>query len=296
MSQSTARGQMIAIPAADVCVGSPERHLDDLAVAQHYERDWFEDEAPQHTVRVDRFWIDSHLVTNAEFTEFAADTGYVTVAERRGFGLVYGESYWEEVPEVCWRHPGGRADTVQDRLDHPVVHVAYQDAAAYAEWAGKRLPTEAEWEYAAHGPQWRCWPWGDRWDPSLANCAEYWSGSRISNPDDWRTWWTQYWKTSGGRPATTSVGSFSPLGDSVFGVADMAGNVSEWVDSAYSLYDPSRSYLPNYEMAVGRYRVIRSGSWMNFRYQLRTSERFAADPRYSNLSIGFRCASGDEPA
>jgi formylglycine-generating enzyme len=293
MSEATTSDRMIAIPAGKVSIGSPESHLDDLAGDQHYEREWFEDETPRHYVQVAKFRIDAHLVTNAEFREFAEVTGYETVAEQRGFGLVYGEDYWEEVAGVCWRNPGGPADTVDGRLDHPVVHVAYGDAAAYAEWAGKRLPTEAEWEYAAHGPEWRCWPWGDHWDPSLANSAEYWSGSPISNPADWRSWWKRYWSSSHGRPATTPVGSFSPQGDSQFRVADMAGNVSEWVGSAYSLYDPSRSYLPNYEMAVDRYKVIRSGSWMNFRFQLRTSERFAADPTYSNLSIGFRCASAD---
>jgi len=291
MSQLTTGEGMIEIPGGEIAVGSPEAHLDDLASDQHYEREWFEDEAPQHRVRVAGFLIDAQLVTNAQYQEFAEATGYQTEVERRGFGLVYGESYWEEIDGACWRYPAGAGDSAADRPDHPVVHVAYRDAVAYADWAGKRLPTEAEWEYAAHGSQWRAWPWGDRWDAALANSAEYWSGGPISTPADWKSWWKRYWHAHGGTPATTPVGAFSGAGDSPFGVADMAGNVSEWVASAYSLYDPDRTYLPNYQVAAGRYQVVRGGSWMNFRYQLRTTERFAADPTYSNVSMGFRCAA-----
>ncbi|HUY51586.1 MAG TPA: SUMF1/EgtB/PvdO family nonheme iron enzyme [Streptosporangiaceae bacterium] len=290
------RDHAIAIPAGKILLGSPGEHLDDLACEQHYDREWFEDEEPQNHADVQTFWIDAHLITNAEFLEFTQAVGYVTAAERRGFGLVYGEVYWEEVEGASWRYPGGPGDTIEARMDHPVVHVSYYDAVAFADWVGKRLPTEAEWEYAAHGPEWRCWPWGNTWDPDRANCVEYWSGCSISDPDAWRSWWVEHRKSWGNRPATTPVGCFSPRGDSPFGVTDMAGNVSEWTGSSYSLYDPNRSYLPNYEVAAGRYRVIRGGSWMNFRYQLRTSERFAADPTYSNLSVGFRCASGERPA
>jgi sulfatase modifying factor 1 len=290
-----AKRGMVQIPAGRVLLGSSEQHLDDVAASQHYKREWFEDEAPHHYARVDSFWIDATPVTNGDYLAFCADTGYRTEAELRGFGLVYGESYWDEADGVNWRHPGGLADTIEDRLDHPVVHIAYADAVAYATWAGKRLPTEAEWEYAAHGADWRCWPWGDDWDPDVVNCAEHWYGLPISNFGAWHDWWAQHRRSHGIRLGTTAVGQFSPAGDSPFGVGDLAGNVSEWTGSSYRLYDASRRYHETYERAAGRYQVLRGGSWMNFRYQVRTSERFASDPAYSSVSIGFRCASSTEP-
>jgi formylglycine-generating enzyme len=290
----TARG-MVEVPASQVQLGSSEQHLDDVGASQHYKREWFEDEAPQHYANVDGFWIDAHLVTNGDYLRFCEATGYRTEAEQRGFGLIYGSTYWDEVDGVCWRHPGAPDDTIEDRLDHPVVHIAYADAAAYAAWVGKRLPTEAEWEYAAHGPQWRCWPWGEEWDYRIVNCAEHWYGSPITEFKAWHAWWGNHLKTQGTRLCTTPVGRFSPASDSPFGVSDMAGNVSEWTGSVYELYDPARRYHETYERAAGRYRVIRGGSWMNFKYQMRTSERFASDPAYSSISIGFRCASSAEP-
>jgi formylglycine-generating enzyme len=292
----TRLGEMIQLPSGPVELGSSEQHLDDVAASQHYKREWFEDESPQHRDQVQSFWIDRYPVTNAQYAEFCGTTGYRTEAEVRGFGLVYGATYWEEMDGVCWRHPGGLDDSASDRPDHPVVHIAYADAAAYAAWAGKRLPTEPEWEYAAHGPDWRCWPWGNAWEPANANSAEYWYGEPISDFRAWHTWWARHREASGGVPATTAVGSFSAVGDSPFGVCDMAGNVSEWTGSTYMLYDPDRQYHPTYEMAAGRFKVLRGGSWMNFRYQMRTSERFASDAAYSSISIGFRCASSLPPA
>ncbi len=96
-------------------------------------------------------------------------------------------------------------------------------------------------------------------------------------------------------PATTAVGSFSPRGDSLCGLADLAGNVAEWTATTYGPYDPARSYDPIYAAAAGRYVVVRGGCWMNFRYQLRTSERIACDSGYENFATGFRCAAGTLP-
>lgn len=278
------------VPSGRVSIGSPEDHLDAVAAQQHYERSWFEDEAPQHTEEIGAFRIQRHLVTNEEFGRFVDDTGYVTDAERRGFSLLYGDEYWEEADLVHWRNPGGTDDSITERPNHPVVHVSVEDARAYAAWAGLRLPTESEWEYACHGPAWRVWPWGDAWDSRHANCAEYWSGHAVGDAHAWGSWWAR--RRADGRvaPGTTSVGAFSPGGDSPFGVADMAGNVSEWIETAYYLYGPAGDYLPTYQFAAGRYAVIRGGSWMNFRYQVRCCERMAADPARTSFNIGFRCA------
>jgi formylglycine-generating enzyme required for sulfatase activity len=263
--------------------------LDDLVPAQHYARAWFEDESPQHEVEIMAFWIDQHPVTNEDFARFTSATGYVTSAERRGSGLVYGANYWEDRPGACWRSPGGGGDSIDQRMKHPVVQVDLTDALTYAAWAEKRLPTEAEWEYAAHGSTWRCWPWGSTWAPGLANCSER-TGESIDDFAAWRAWWAKQVGYRGHAPGTSPVGFHSPAGDSPFGVADLAGNVSEWTGSRYRLYDSARAYESLYHAASGRYAVVRGGSWMHFRFQLRTTERFAADPAYSNFSIGFRCA------
>ncbi|MGH3242894.1 MAG: formylglycine-generating enzyme family protein, partial [Spirillospora sp.] len=282
---------MIAVPAGTVRLGTPEAALDALAGQQAYPRSWFEDESPQHPVELAAFWIDAHPVTNAAFTAFTEATGHRTAAEIRGSSLVYGPGYWQETPGACWRHPGGIGDRIDDRMDHPVVHVDYADARAYAAWADRRLPTEAEWEHAAHGPDWRPWPWGTTWDRGRVNCAEHQAARPLGDLGEWKTWWTERYARHGTVPATTPVTAFSPAGDSPFGMSDMAGNVAEWTATRYCLYDPGRRYDPLYHAATGRYQVVRGGGWMNLRHQLRTSERFAIDPAYASHATGFRCAA-----
>jgi sulfatase modifying factor 1 len=285
-------GPAVDVPEGTVQIGASEGHLDDVAADQHYDRDWFEDEAPQHETAVPGFAIDRLLVTNADFAAFADATGHTTAAERRGFALVYGDGYWVEEDGACWRHPAGPADSVAERMDHPVVQVTAADAAAYARWRGKRLPAEAEWEYAAHGPAWRCWPWGDDWDRERCCCAEYWAGQSISDFAAWRSWWRDRRAQHGPQPGTMPVGAFSPAGDSPFGVADMAGNVAEWTATPYHMYDADRAYDEVYQAAAtARYLVVRGGGWMNFRHQLRTTERIAVDPGYASFAVGFRCAA-----
>lgn len=290
MTVSGPHSDRVRIPAGRALIGSPEEHLDQIVGLQHYPRVWFEDEAPRHAVDLPAFDIDRHPVSNAAFAAFVAASGYVTAAERQGFGLVYGASYWEEQAGASWRRPAGPHDSIADRMDHPVVQVTHADAVAYAEWVGMRLPTEAEWEYAAHGPDWRCWPWGDEWDIGRANSAEYWAQRPIADFAAWRAWWATHHARNRGIPATLPAGAFSPQGDSPFGVAEMSGNVAEWTSTPYHMYDPARSYDPVYATAVSRYIVVRGGGWMNFRYQLRTSERIACAPSYANFATGFRCA------
>lgn len=281
---------MISIPGGTAFIGSPESHLDDLVRQQHYRRSWFEDESPQHSVTIPAFRLDRYPVTNAEFARFTNATGYRTAAECRGAGAVYGSHYWEVLPGADWRHPGGPDDNAHNRSDHPVVHVDLSDATAYAEWAGKRLPTEAEWEYAAHGHTWRTWPWGTSWDSSRALCADPQDMDSTNGLTQWRSWWNDHFTRHGTRPGTAAVGTHSPGGDSPFGVCDMAGNVSQWTSSTYRLYDSTRAYDAIYHAAAERYISVRGGGWMHLRYQVRTTERFAAAPDYSNHALGFRCA------
>jgi formylglycine-generating enzyme len=220
---------MVWIPAASYRMGSDE----------HYR-----EEAPVHTVTVDGFWIDQALVTNRWFSRFVAETGYVTVAERpldpddfpgapaenllpgslvftrtRGpVDLRHLSQWWTWTPGASWRHPEGAGSSIDDREDHPVVHVAYEDAAAYAAWADKELPTEAEWELAARGGlEGATYTWGNRPAAPGERLANYWHGDFP-------------WRPEPGYGATTPVGSFPPNG---YGLSDMAGNVWEWTSDWY---------------------------------------------------------------
>jgi formylglycine-generating enzyme len=204
----------------------------------------YPEEAPVHRVRIDAFSIDRFEVTNARFAEFVAATGYVTVAERpldpADFpgapreNLVPGSlvftptpgpvdlrhltQWWTWTPGACWRAPEGPGSSIEDRGEHPVVHVANEDAAAYASWAGARLPIEAEWEFAARGGLDRAvFTWGDVAHPGGRIMANTWDGSDFP------------WRSTGesGFSRTAPVGSFPPNG---FGLYDMAGNVWEWTD------------------------------------------------------------------
>jgi formylglycine-generating enzyme len=283
--------EMVEIPGGQFTMGTPSYALDQIADQQHYPRSWFEDEEPQHVVSVDSFFLDLYLVTNQEFDAFVRATGYQTIAEERGYGLVYGDSFWAEVVDACWSRPGGPGTEIGRRGDHPVVHIAHADATAFAEWAGKRLPTEEEWEYAACGPTYRCWPWGDEWDRSRAVTAEYWSSTNVADLAGWRNWWAHYRETRGATPGTEPVGTVGSKGRSPFGVYDLAGNALEWTSSWYQLYSRDSIYDEMYHFIEGRYVVLKGGSWMNFRFQVRCAERIPTDPHgYSTFATGFRCA------
>ncbi|MER5337128.1 formylglycine-generating enzyme family protein [Micromonospora sp. NPDC002717] len=282
---------MVRIPGGTFLQGSPERTLDWLdSEGQAFPRDWFTDETPQTPVTLPDYLIDRHQVTVAQFAAFVSRTGYVTSAERAGGSMVYGEQYWEVLEGACWHRPAGYGSGVRNRDDHPVVHISFEDAEAYARWAGRRLPTESEWERAATGPSYRLWPWGDTWDSRNANTAEHTAGA-LGDLDAWRTWWGAIHAAQGPMPQTTPVGAFSPRGDSVDGCADMTGNVYEWTSTLAHLYAPTTRCDPTIHLVMGRFRVIRGGSWMNFRYQVRCAERLYGDPTgWSNFALGFRCA------
>jgi formylglycine-generating enzyme required for sulfatase activity len=204
----------------------------------------YREEAPVHAVTIDGFWIDETPVTNRDFARFAAESGYVTVAERpldpADFpgapieNLVPGSlvftstpgpvdlrhlsQWWTWTPGAAWRHPEGAGSSLAGREDHPVVHVAYEDAGAYAAWAGKQLPTEAEWELAARGGlDGAIYTWGDGPEAPGERLANYWHGDFP-------------WRCESGYGATTAVGSFRANG---YGLCDMTGNVWEWTCDWY---------------------------------------------------------------
>ena len=219
---------MVLIPAGEFTMGS------DHGV-----------ERPPHQVFIEAFEIDILEVTNEEFEGFVTERGYETEAEKAGEPQTW-RSYAEGKPK------------------RPVVKVTWNDAQAYCQWAGKRLPTEAEWEKAARGEEGYIYPWGNDWDPTKANTKE------------------------GGYRDTTIVGSF-PDGASPYGVMDMAGNVAEWTTSWFKAY-PGYPGGDNEAQYFGeKYRVIRGGGWFSEAEQVRTTERSCSSEELRNDDVGFRC-------
>ena len=209
---------------------------------------FYPEEAPVHSATVAAFAVERHPVTNAQFAEFVADTGYVTVAEQTPDPALYPgaapqdlvpgslvfrptsgpvdlrdwRQWWDWVPGANWRHPFGPDSGIEDRLDHPVVQVAYPDAAAYAHWAGRRLPSEAEWEYAARGGATTTYAWSDDVAPGGQLMANTWQG-RFPYRNDGALGWV----------GTSPVGTFPANG---FGLVDMIGNVWEWTTTQFDAH------------------------------------------------------------
>ena len=209
--------------------------------------DFYPEERPVHRVAVDGFWIDEHPITVAQFRRFVKATGYVTWAEKAPDPADYpdampellvpgsivftgstgpvdlsdSQSWWSWIPGAQWRHPEGPESTLHGRERHPVTHIAHRDASAYAAWAGKELPTEAEWEYAARGGlEAKTFTWGDDFAPKGKMMANTWQGEF-----PWQnTLLDRYERTS-------PVKSFPPNG---YGLYDMAGNVWEWTDDFFT--------------------------------------------------------------
>jgi len=306
------------IPGGEFTMGSSE--LDALAT-----------ERPAHRVRVSGFWMDAHEVTNAEFARFVAATGYVTTAQKKpdweemkkqvppgtprpdDSALVAGAlvftppsgpvplddigQWWRYVPGADWRHPEGPGSSIDGRDDYPVVNVCWDDACAYARWAGKRLPTEAEWELAARGGlEGNRFAWGDqappaRLAPGQHGLANIWQGEfphRNTQED--------------GYTLAAPVMSYPPNG---YGLYDMAGNVWEWCADWYRVdeyrrrasdvalenplgptesFDPLDPYAPK--------RVIRGGSFLchiTYCESYRTAARRGGSPDTGSCHTGFRC-------
>jgi sulfatase modifying factor 1 len=262
----------------------------------------YPEEAPSRVVTVEGFSIEAHAVTNREFAAFADATGYVTVAERpldpadfpgapaenlQPGSLVFTRTrgpvdlrhlnlWWTWTPGAGWRHPEGPDSGLAGREDHPVVHVAYEDASAYAAFLQLRLPTEAEWEYAARGGlDGAAYTWGDAPEPAGEQLANYWHGDFP-------------WRPAPGYGTTAPVGSFPANGHGLF---DMAGNVWEWTSDWYggseqASLDPGQPQFP-----VPR-KVVKGGSFLCadsycLRYRPAARRPQMVDTGMSH--IGFRC-------
>jgi sulfatase modifying factor 1 len=273
---------------------------------------FYPEEAPVHTATVAAFVIERRPVTNAQFGVFIDDTGYVTVAERpldpalypgvahedlAPGALVFRPStgpvdlrdwrrWWAWAPGASWRHPFGpdSDDTWEDRLEHPVVQVAYPDAAAYARWAGRRLPTEAEWEYAARGGTTTTYAWGDDVAPGGQLMANTWQGHFPYRNDGALGW-----------IGTSPVGTFPPNG---FGLVDMIGNVWEWTTTKFSAHrrldQPAACCGPVLTADPAVTQTLKGGSHLcapEYCHRYRPAARSPQSQDSATTHIGFRCVA-----
>ncbi len=240
-------------------------------------------ERPQHDVKVSSFWMDAQEVTVAQFAEFNKATGYVTTAQRKGQAWVFvpGRKQWVQTQGADWQHPLGPHSTTVGFESLPVTQVSWHDAAAYAAWAGKRLPTEAEWEYAARGGLFDAdYPWGREEKPDEAYQANYWQG-----------WFPDQDLGRDGFRGLAPVKSYPP---NRFGLYDMAGNVWEWCADWYApdAYQSAAAVDPT-GPREGTRRVQRGGSWLcaeNASAGLRVWTRGREAPDTCHNHVGFRCA------
>lgn len=280
----------------------------------------YAEERPAHPVDVVPFLMDETTVTNAEFARFVAATGYVTVAERPldpgdypgaqadmlepgslVFHMTEGpvdtsdyRNWWSWIKGACWRQPEGPGSTIDDRHDHPVVQVAYEDAVAYAAWAGKALPTEAEWEFAARGGlEGAEFAWGNELTPGGTHVANTWQG-----PFPWRNFATD------GFAGTCPVRSFPPNG---YGLYEMCGNVWEWTstwfasrhtDDAPTCCGGGDARERSMDASQPRIRiprkVVKGGSFLcapSYCRRYRPAARHAQMIDSGMSHIGFRCVS-----
>lgn len=256
-------------------------------------------EGPVHPVKLDAFWIDACAVTNEQFNAFVGATGYKSEAERFGWAFVFsghlsarqlelaapqrvqGSEWWCRIEGASWRHPEGPGSTIKQRWDHPVVQVSWHDARAYGAWAGKRLPTEAEWERAARGglPPDNRFPWGDELEPAGKHRMNVWQGRfPLKNT------------RADGHYGPAPVKTYKANG---YGLYQMTGNVWEWCEDWFDpgYYRVSAAANPP-GPPFGARRVMRGGSYLchaSYCNRYRVDARSSNTPDSATTNLGFRC-------
>ncbi|XP_030163139.1 formylglycine-generating enzyme [Lynx canadensis] len=282
--------KMVLIPAGVFTMGT-----DDPQIKQ-------DGEAPARRVAIDAFYMDAYEVSNAEFEKFVNSTGYLTEAEKFGDSFVFegmlseqvktdiqqavaAAPWWLPVKGANWRHPEGPDSTVRHRPDHPVLHVSWNDAVAYCTWAGKRLPTEAEWEYSCRGGlQNRLFPWGNKLQPKGQHYANIWQGEfPVTNTGE------------DGFRGTAPVDAFPPNG---YGLYNIVGNAWEWTSDWWTVHHSVEKTLNPKGPPSGKDRVKKGGSYMchkSYCYRYRCAARSQNTPDSSASNLGFRCAADRQP-
>jgi formylglycine-generating enzyme required for sulfatase activity len=269
--------EFLKIPKGPFMMGSP---MDDDQID--------DDEKPQHTLDIPYdYWMGKTPITNEQFDAFVRGNSYQTNAEKEGWAWVWmvNDENWEKVEGANWRHPLGSNSDLVNLANHPVVSVNFHDALAYCEWLNMqassdlpdgyhfRLPSEAEWEKAARGPDTRLWPWGNCFEPTICNSNE------------------------GGPGAVIAVGAHAPQSDSFYGISDMCGNIWEWTTTLWGNERYVRAFEYPYRLGDGRdnqqaddsyYRIIRGGSFKDDRHTLRSACRDLDPPLFSLNNLGMR--------
>jgi formylglycine-generating enzyme len=260
-------------------------------------------EGPVREVHIDPFYIDRYPVTNAQFAEFVRATGYTTEAERFAWSFVFqghiapedfprlvdqkvpGVSWWCRVNHSDWRHPEGPDTNIHARSNYPVIHVSWNDAAAYAAWAGKRLLTEAEWEFAARGGlEQKLYPWGDDLTPGGQHLCNIWQGDFPNNDT-----------AEDGFAGTSPVDAFPP---NHFGLYSITGNAWEWCNDwwhpNWHLEATRRNPVgPDLSATAGSAKLMKGGSYLCHRSycnRYRVAARTSNTPDSATTNITFRCA------
>ncbi|KAG9332649.1 hypothetical protein JZ751_014747 [Albula glossodonta] len=278
--------EMVLIPAGEFLMGT-----NNPGIPQ-------DGEGPQRRVHVDQFYMDVHEVSNQDFQKFVNATGHVTEAEKFGDSFVFegllseavksqisqavaAAPWWLPVRGADWSHPEGPDSNIADRMDHPVLHVSWSDATAYCTWAGKRLPTEAEWEYACRGGlSDRLYPWGNNLHPKGQHYANLWQGE-----------FPTYNTGEDGYTKTSPVMSFPANG---YGLYNMVGNAWEWTSDWWNVHHTTDELHNPKGPETGHDRVKKGGSYMchkSYCYRYRCAARSQNTPDSSASNLGFRCIS-----
>jgi formylglycine-generating enzyme required for sulfatase activity len=280
---------LISLPGGEFLMGSDDG-----------EGEPADGEGPARPVWLSPFRMARTAVTNRQFAAFVEATGYVTYAEEVGSSFVFAghlpddfpptrglldAPWWRETPGACWSRPEGTGSDWRGRGEHPVVHVSWHDAIAFCDWAGLRLPTEAQWEYAARGGlQGRRFPWGDELTPGGEHVCNVWQGRFPALNDG-----------ADGFSGTAPADAFPPNG---YGLHNVVGNVWEWCADGFSASHPTGLQLDPIGPETSERRVIRGGSYLcheSYCFRFRVAARSANMPEATAGHMGFRCAADARP-